>query len=119
MYRQVAEGGGAGVWKSPGDDLSKRVEDTCRGADLDILNSPPLSLSDLSTGAGLANWMPASGGAGDAVGDPSGPEQDVQAMSFRNRVLDELPSRRPADKSVSAEVRLVSVCTDREYLSYF
>uniref|UniRef100_A0A3Q3LTU7 SRC kinase signaling inhibitor 1 n=1 Tax=Labrus bergylta TaxID=56723 RepID=A0A3Q3LTU7_9LABR len=97
-----------GVWKSP-EDLSgqsqKRSEDMIRGADLDILNSPPLSLTDLSTSAGLANWMPVN--AGDV--DTSGPEQDIQSsMSFRNRVLDELPSRRPSDKSVSAEVRLAA-----------
>lgn len=106
MYRQVTEG----VWKSP-EDLSsqsqKRSDDISRNSDLDILNSPPLSLSDLSTSAGLANWMPVS--AGDA--DTSGPEQDLQpSMTFRNRVLDDLPSRRPADKSVSAEVRLVISC---------
>ncbi|XP_038591894.1 SRC kinase signaling inhibitor 1 isoform X2 [Micropterus salmoides] len=104
MYRQVTEG----VWKSP-EDLSsqsqKRSDDISRNSDLDILNSPPLSLSDLSTSAGLANWMPVS--AGDA--DTSGPEQDLQpSMTFRNRVLDDLPSRRPADKSVSAEVRLAA-----------
>lgn len=101
--RQISEG----VWKSP-DDLSvqsqKRTEDVTRGSDLDILNSPPLSLTDLSTSAGLANWRPVSGADADA----SGPEQDVQpSMTFRNRILDELPSRRPGDKSVSAEVRLV------------
>ena len=106
MYRQVTEG----VWKSP-EDLSnqsqKRAEDMSRTSDLDILNSPPLSLTDLTTSSGLANWMPVS--AGDA--DGSGPEQDIQpSMGFRNRVLDELPSRRPADKSVSAEVRLVISC---------
>lgn len=104
LYRQITEG----VWKSP-EDLSsqsqKRGEDVSRGSDLDILNSPPLSLADLSASAGLANWMPVS--AGDA--DSSGPEQDVQpSMTFRNRVLDELPGRRPGDKSVSAEVRLVN-----------
>lgn len=103
MYRQVTEG----VWKGP-EDVSnqpqKRVEDLNRSSDLDILNSPPLSLTDLSTSAGLANWMPVSAGDTDA----SGPEQDIQsAMTFRNRVLDDLPSRRPSDKSVSAEVRLV------------
>lgn len=103
--RQISEG----VWKSP-EDLSvqsqKRAEDVSRGPDLDILNSPPLSLTDLSTSAGLANWRPVSGGS-DA--DASGPEQDVQpSMTFRNRILDELPSRRPGDKSVSAEVRLVN-----------
>lgn len=103
MYRQVTEG----VWKGP-EDLSsqtqKRAEDVSHSSDLDILNSPPLSLTDLSTSAGLANWIPVS--AGDV--DASGPEQDIQpSMTFRNRVLDELPSRRPADKSVSAEVRLV------------
>nr|XP_019966534.1 PREDICTED: SRC kinase signaling inhibitor 1-like isoform X2 [Paralichthys olivaceus] len=99
MFRQVTEG----VWKSA-DDLSaqtKRAEDVSRGSDLDILNSP--SLSDLSTSSGLANWMPASDG------DASGLEQDVQpSMTFRNRVLDELPTRRPPDKSVSAEVRLAA-----------
>lgn len=105
LYRQITEG----VWKSP-EDLSsqsqKRGEDVSRGSDLDILNSPPLSLTDLSSGAGLANWMPVF--AGDA--DASGPEQDVQPpMAFRNRVLDELPGRRPGDKSVSAEVRLVNM----------
>lgn len=101
-HRQISEG----VWKSP-DDLSvqsqKRTEDVSRGSDLDILNSPPLSLTDLSSSAGLANWRPVSGGDADA----SGPEQDIQPMTFRNRILDELPSRRPSDKSVSAEVRLV------------
>uniref|UniRef100_A0A669C4C4 SRC kinase signaling inhibitor 1 n=1 Tax=Oreochromis niloticus TaxID=8128 RepID=A0A669C4C4_ORENI len=104
LRRQVTEG----VWKSP-EDLSnqpqKRADDLSRTSDLDILNSPPLSLTDLSTSAGLANWMPVS--AGDA--DASGPEQDIQpTMTFRNRVLDELPSRRPPDKSVSAEVRLAA-----------
>ncbi|XP_062298250.1 SRC kinase signaling inhibitor 1 [Scomber scombrus] len=104
MYRQVTEG----VWKSP-EDLSsqqqKRAEDLSRSSDLDILNSPSLSLTDLSTSAGLANWMPVSAGDTDA----SGPEQDIQSsMSFRNRVLDDLPSRRPGDKSVSAEVRLAA-----------
>ncbi|XP_028991307.1 SRC kinase signaling inhibitor 1 isoform X3 [Betta splendens] len=102
MYRQVTEG----VWKGPEDLIqTPKTTDMSRSSDLDILNSPPLSLSDLSTGAGLANWMPMS--ASDV--DVSGPEQDIQpAMSFRNRVLDELPGRRPADKSVSAEVRLAA-----------
>lgn len=103
MYRQVTEG----MWKGPEDVSSqqqKRAEDLSRSSDLDILNSPPLSLTDLSTSAGLANWMPVSAGDTDA----SGPEQDIQSsMTFRNRVLDDLPSRRPGDKSVSAEVRLV------------
>lgn len=103
MYRQVTEG----VWKSPEDltgQSQKRSEDSSRSSDLDILNSPPLSLSDLSSSSGLANWMPMS--SGDT--DTSGPEHDIQpALGFRNRTLDELPSRRPADKSVSAEVRLV------------
>ncbi|XP_035997944.1 SRC kinase signaling inhibitor 1 isoform X4 [Fundulus heteroclitus] len=106
LRRQVSEG----VWKTP-EDLSsqslKRSEDLSRSSTLDILNSPPLSLSDLSTSSGLANWMPMSSSASEA--DTSGPEQDVQSsMSFRNRVLDELPSRRPADKAVSAEVRLAA-----------
>ncbi|XP_051795767.1 SRC kinase signaling inhibitor 1-like isoform X2 [Acanthochromis polyacanthus] len=103
MFRQVTEG----VWKSPEDvsNQQKRSDDLNRSSDLDILNSPPLSLTDLSTSAGLANWMPVTGGDPDA----SGPEQDNQpSMTFRNRVLDELPSRRPADKSVSAEVRLAA-----------
>ncbi|XP_071755286.2 SRC kinase signaling inhibitor 1 [Centroberyx gerrardi] len=104
LRRQVTEG----VWKGP-EDLSsqsqKRSEDMGRSSDLDILNSPPLSLNDLSSSAGLANWMPVSGGDMDA----SGPEQDIQpSMAFRNRVLDDLPTRRPADKSVSAEVRLAA-----------
>ncbi|XP_058476633.1 SRC kinase signaling inhibitor 1-like isoform X7 [Solea solea] len=104
MYRQVTEG----MWKGP-EDLSsqtqRKAEDATRSSELDILNSPPLSLSDLSTSAGLANWMPVSSGNADATG----PEQDIQpSLIFRNRVLDELPSRRPADKSVSAEVRLAA-----------
>lgn len=106
LHRQITEG----VWKSPEDLLGqsqKRTEDASRSADLDILNSPPLSLSglsDLSTSSSLANWMPVS--AGD--GDTSGSEQDAQPpMTLRNRVLDELPSRRPGDKCLSAEVRLV------------
>ncbi|XP_068162275.1 SRC kinase signaling inhibitor 1 [Antennarius striatus] len=104
LRRQVTEG----VWKSPEDLTSqsqKRVEDVSRSTDLDILNSPPLSLTDLTTSAGLANWMPVSAGDADALG----PEQDIQpSMTYRNRVLDELPSRRLADKSVSAEVRLAA-----------
>ncbi|MEQ2178378.1 hypothetical protein GOODEAATRI_013377 [Goodea atripinnis] len=85
----------------------KRSEDLSHSSDLDILNSPPLSLSDLSTSAGLANWMPMSSSVSEV--DTSGPEQDIQSsMTFRNRVLDELPSRRPADKAVSAEVRLAA-----------
>lgn len=102
--RQITEG----VWKSPEDLISqsqKRAED--HSSDLDILNSPPLSLSglsDLSTSSSLANWMPVS--AGD--GDTSGSEQEAQPpMALRNRVLDELPGRRPGDKCLSAEVRLV------------
>ncbi|XP_062234854.1 SRC kinase signaling inhibitor 1 [Platichthys flesus] len=95
LRRQVTEG----AWQNA-DDLpghSKRAED------LDLLSSPPLSLCDLSSSAGLANWRPASDP------DASAHEQDVQpALSFRSRVLDELPSRRPADKSVSAEVRLAA-----------
>lgn len=101
MHRQVTEG----VWKGPEDlpsQQQKRSED--RSSDLDILNSPPLSLSDLSSTSGLANWMPMSSNDSDT----SGPEQDIQpSMTFRNRVLDDLPGRRPSDKSVSAEVRLV------------
>ncbi|XP_029953654.1 SRC kinase signaling inhibitor 1 isoform X2 [Salarias fasciatus] len=98
LRRQVTEG----VWQSP-EDLSSQSQK--RSEDLDILNSPPLSLSDLGSGAGLANWMP----VGAAEPDGSGPEQDLQpSAGFRNRVLDELPSRRPADKSVSAEVRLAA-----------
>ncbi|KAM3592136.1 uncharacterized protein V6R79_013360 [Siganus canaliculatus] len=98
LRRQVTEG----VWKSP-DDVSSQSQK--RADDLDILNSPPLSLSDLSSSASLANWMPVSAGEADS----SGPEQDIQtSMPFRNRVLDELPSRRPADKAVSAEVRLAA-----------
>lgn len=102
MYRQVTEGG----WRGP-EDLSsqsqKRSEEARRGSDLDLLSSSPLGLADLDAGAGLANWTPV------ADGDASGPEQDLQppSMTFRNRVLEELPSRRPGDKSVSAEVRLV------------
>lgn len=106
MYRQVTEG----VWKGPEDlpsQTQKRAEDMSRTPDLDILNSPSLSLTDLSSSSGLANWMPVS--ASDA--DVSGTEQDIlPSMTFRNRVLNELPSRRPADKSVSAEVRLVIRC---------
>ncbi|XP_075891177.1 SRC kinase signaling inhibitor 1 isoform X4 [Nelusetta ayraudi] len=105
LRRQITEG----VWKSPEDLISqsqKRTEDMGRSSDLDILNSPPLSLSglsDLSTSSSLANWMP----AGD--GDTSGSEQDMQPpMTLRNRVLDELPSRRPGDKCLSAEVRLAA-----------
>uniref|UniRef100_H3D2S6 SRC kinase signaling inhibitor 1 n=1 Tax=Tetraodon nigroviridis TaxID=99883 RepID=H3D2S6_TETNG len=80
LRRQISEG----VWKSPDDlGVQKRTEDASRAPDLDILNSPPLSLADLSSSAGLAHWRPVSGG--------------------ENRILDELPSRRPSDKSVSAE----------------
>lgn len=107
MYRQVAEGAWRGADALAGQAASpaKRAEDASRGPDLDILNSPPpLGLADLSTGAGLANWMPVS------AGHDADAEQDVQpCMTFRNRVLDEPPSRRPADKCVSAEVRLVIV----------
>ncbi|KAM8837722.1 SRC kinase signaling inhibitor 1 isoform 10-T14 [Spinachia spinachia] len=105
MYRQVIEGG----WRGPEDISSqsqKRSEEGRRGSDLDLLGSSPLGLADLGAGGSLANWTPVA--AADA--DASGPEQDVQppSMTFRNRVLDELPSRRPGDKSVSAEVRLAA-----------
>ncbi|XP_072312759.1 SRC kinase signaling inhibitor 1 isoform X9 [Eucyclogobius newberryi] len=105
MHRQVTDG----VWKGPEDlpsQQQKRSEDLSRSSDLGILNSPPLSLSDLSSSSGLANWMPLSS---SNESDASCPEQDVPpAMTFRNRVLDELPTRRPADKAVSAEVRLAA-----------
>ncbi|XP_019902224.3 SRC kinase signaling inhibitor 1 isoform X3 [Esox lucius] len=93
-YRKLSEG----LWKGQDDissQLTKRV-DTGKTSDLDIMTSPPLS---------LANWMPMS--ACDP--DGSGPEQDSHpTSSYRSRVLDELPSRRGADKSVSAEVRLAA-----------
>ncbi|KAM8837716.1 SRC kinase signaling inhibitor 1 isoform 6-T8 [Spinachia spinachia] len=105
LRRQVIEGG----WRGPEDISSqsqKRSEEGRRGSDLDLLGSSPLGLADLGAGGSLANWTPVA--AADA--DASGPEQDVQppSMTFRNRVLDELPSRRPGDKSVSAEVRLAA-----------
>ncbi|CAB1417450.1 unnamed protein product [Pleuronectes platessa] len=79
LRRQVTEG----VWQNA-DDLSGHSK---RAEDLDLLNSPPLSLSDLSSSSGLANWRPASDP------DASGHEQDAQpAMSFRTRVLDDLPA---------------------------
>ncbi|XP_054605505.1 SRC kinase signaling inhibitor 1 isoform X3 [Nothobranchius furzeri] len=103
LRRQVTDG----VWKTPEEissQIQKRPEDLGRSSDLDILNSPPLSLADLSTSAGLANWIPVSSEV-----NTSGSEQDVQSsMAFRSRVLDELPSRRPAEKAVSAEVRLAA-----------
>lgn len=102
-YRKVTEG----LWKGQDDICSqsaKRTEDTGKNSDLDILTSPPLSLNDLGGSASLANWMPISG----SDPDTSGPEQDPHpTASYRSRVLDELPSRRGADKSVSVEVRLV------------
>uniref|UniRef100_A0A6Q2WTN7 Actin interacting protein 3-like C-terminal domain-containing protein n=1 Tax=Esox lucius TaxID=8010 RepID=A0A6Q2WTN7_ESOLU len=89
LRRKLSEG----LWKGQDDissQLTKRV-DTGKTSDLDIMTSPPLS---------LANWMPMS--ACDP--DGSGPEQDSHpTSSYRSRVLDELPSRRGADKSVSAE----------------
>uniref|UniRef100_A0A8C5GTC3 SRC kinase signaling inhibitor 1-like n=1 Tax=Gouania willdenowi TaxID=441366 RepID=A0A8C5GTC3_GOUWI len=101
LRRQVTEG----VWKSPEDLLGPTQR---RSEDLDLLTSPPLSLTDLSSsssGTGLGNWIPASTGDADAPA----PEQDLQAsVGFRSLVLDELPSRRPSDKSVSAEVRLAA-----------
>uniref|UniRef100_G3NKC2 Actin interacting protein 3-like C-terminal domain-containing protein n=1 Tax=Gasterosteus aculeatus aculeatus TaxID=481459 RepID=G3NKC2_GASAC len=76
LRRQVTEGG----WRGP-EDLSsqsqKRSEEARRGSDLDLLSSSPLGLADLDAGAGLANWTPVADG--------------------------DLPSRRPGDKSVSAE----------------
>ncbi|KAJ0060331.1 hypothetical protein NL108_010109 [Boleophthalmus pectinirostris] len=98
LRRQVTEG----VWKGPEDlpsQQQKRSEDLSRSSDLDILSSPPLSLSDLSSSSGLANWMPLSS---SNESDSSCPEQDVPpAMTFRNRVLDELPTRRPSDKAAA------------------
>ncbi|KAJ7987710.1 hypothetical protein DPEC_G00329320 [Dallia pectoralis] len=94
LRRKVTEG----LWKGQ-DDISghsaKRA-DTGMTSDLNILTSPPLS---------LANWMPLS------ACDPNGlgPEQDSHpTSSYRSRVLDELPSRRGSDKTVSAEVRLAA-----------
>uniref|UniRef100_A0A4W5QEA8 SRC kinase signaling inhibitor 1 n=1 Tax=Hucho hucho TaxID=62062 RepID=A0A4W5QEA8_9TELE len=99
LRRYVTEG----LWKGQDDICSqsaKRTEDTGKNSDLDILTSPPLSLNDLGGSASLANWMPISG----SDPDTSGPEQDPHpTASYRSRVLDELPSRRGADKSVSVE----------------
>uniref|UniRef100_A0A8C7TKP6 Actin interacting protein 3-like C-terminal domain-containing protein n=1 Tax=Oncorhynchus mykiss TaxID=8022 RepID=A0A8C7TKP6_ONCMY len=104
LRRYVTEG----LWKGQDDICSqsaKRTEDTGKNSDLDILTSPPLSLNDLGGSASLANWMPISG----SDPDTSGPEQDPHpTASYRSRVLDELPSRRGADKSVSVEVRLAA-----------
>ncbi|XP_064780162.1 SRC kinase signaling inhibitor 1-like isoform X4 [Oncorhynchus masou masou] len=104
LRRKVTEG----LWKGQDDICSqsaKRTEDTGKNSDLDILTSPPLSLNDLGGSASLANWMPISG----SDPDTSGPEQDPHpTASYRSRVLDELPSRRGADKSVSVEVRLAA-----------
>ncbi|XP_045079713.1 SRC kinase signaling inhibitor 1 [Coregonus clupeaformis] len=103
-YRKVTEG----LWKGQDDICSqsaKRTEDKGKNSDLDILTSPPLSLNDLGGSASHANWMPISG----SDPDTSGPEQDPHpTSSYRSRVLDELPSRRGADKSVSVEVRLAA-----------
>ncbi|XP_053727486.1 SRC kinase signaling inhibitor 1-like isoform X2 [Synchiropus splendidus] len=97
LRRQVSEG----VWKSH-DDVCSQISK--RSEDLNLLESPSLSLTDLSSSSSLANWTPAPTAAEP---DVSGPEQDVQtSVAFRNRVLDELPSRRPADKA--AEVRLAA-----------
>ncbi|XP_038846639.1 SRC kinase signaling inhibitor 1-like [Salvelinus namaycush] len=99
LRRKVTEG----LWKGQDDICSqsaKRTEDTGKNSDLDILTSPPLSLNDLGGSASLANWMPIS----SSDPDTSGPEQDPHpTASYRSRVLDELPSRRGADKSVSVE----------------
>uniref|UniRef100_A0A674BMU0 SRC kinase signaling inhibitor 1-like n=1 Tax=Salmo trutta TaxID=8032 RepID=A0A674BMU0_SALTR len=104
LRRYVTEG----LWKGQDDICSqsaKRTEDTGKNSDLDILTSPPLNLNDLGGSASLANWMPISG----SDPDTSGPEQDPHpTASYRSRVLDELPSRRGADKSVSVEVRLAA-----------
>uniref|UniRef100_A0A8C8CHE3 Actin interacting protein 3-like C-terminal domain-containing protein n=1 Tax=Oncorhynchus tshawytscha TaxID=74940 RepID=A0A8C8CHE3_ONCTS len=104
LRRKVTEG----LWKGQNDISSqpaKRTEHTGKSLDLDILTSPPLSLNDLGGSASLANWMPVSGSDPDA----SGTEQDPHpTASYRSRVLDELPSRRGAGKSVSAEVRLAA-----------
>uniref|UniRef100_A0A8C7PN99 Actin interacting protein 3-like C-terminal domain-containing protein n=1 Tax=Oncorhynchus mykiss TaxID=8022 RepID=A0A8C7PN99_ONCMY len=99
LRRKVTEG----LWQGQNDISSqsvKRTEHTGKSLDLDILTSPPLSLNDLGGSASLANWMPVSGSDPDA----SVTEQDPHpTASYRSRVLDELPSRRGAGKSVSAE----------------
>ncbi|XP_054624100.1 SRC kinase signaling inhibitor 1-like isoform X2 [Dunckerocampus dactyliophorus] len=96
--RQVSEG----ARKDPEDTSGpsqKRSEDVDI-IDSDIIDSPPLSLADLGADAGLADWMPGPGPA---------PELDnALPVTFRGRATDELQSRRPADKCVSAEVRLAA-----------
>ncbi|XP_056286067.1 SRC kinase signaling inhibitor 1-like isoform X3 [Pseudoliparis swirei] len=90
LRRHVTEGG----WRGP-EDLACQSQK--RAEDPDLV---PL---------GPASWRT----VGEA--ESSGPEQTLQTpvtpqtpVTFRNRVQDELPSRRPGDKSVSAEVRLAA-----------
>uniref|UniRef100_A0A672YWM1 SRC kinase signaling inhibitor 1 n=1 Tax=Sphaeramia orbicularis TaxID=375764 RepID=A0A672YWM1_9TELE len=92
LRRQVTEG----VWKGPEDlpsQTQKRAEDLSRSSDLDILNSPPLSLSDLSTSAGLANWMPVSTADADTSAERDWEEKRASLTQFSaqdiNRLLEE------------------------------
>ncbi|KAJ8404279.1 hypothetical protein AAFF_G00340520 [Aldrovandia affinis] len=102
LRRQVNDGS---IWKRQEDFASpppKHGEEYGKSADLDIPTSPPLNLSDLADGTSLSNWTPhaASG---------HGPHRDCHPpVPSKARALEELASRRGADKTVSVEVRLAA-----------
>uniref|UniRef100_W5LK70 SRC kinase signaling inhibitor 1 n=1 Tax=Astyanax mexicanus TaxID=7994 RepID=W5LK70_ASTMX len=134
LRRQVSEG----MWKTPEDfssSLSSSSDvDFAKSCDLDILTSPSLSslpelaaslsgaTASLSSALGsslgsalggaasltgtttLGSWL-----ASTAVVDGSVPEQDSTSVgAAKSRGLEDLPTRREADKGVSVEVRLAA-----------
>ncbi|XP_061731891.1 SRC kinase signaling inhibitor 1-like [Nerophis ophidion] len=84
LRRQVCEG----PRKDPEDTFGQLQN---RSEEVNTIDSPPLSLAD---------WVPT----------PRPPPEldNVLPLTFRGRATDELQSRRPAAKCVSAEVRLAA-----------
>ncbi|XP_061782821.1 SRC kinase signaling inhibitor 1-like isoform X2 [Nerophis lumbriciformis] len=93
LRRQVCEG----PRKDPEDTFGQSQN---RSEDVNTIDSPPLNLADLGIDAGLADWVPTPGHPPEL--------ENVLPVTFRGRATDELQSRRPADKCVSAEVRLAA-----------
>ncbi|XP_063077694.1 SRC kinase signaling inhibitor 1-like [Engraulis encrasicolus] len=131
LRRQITDG----HWRSPEDfanqptkagmGVSNAAEpDFTKTPDLDILNSPSLSLADLGGPGGLAGALGASLGGGSALANwmPTGvsdgssvPEQDgpLAGTPKRSSLAEDMPmgssaSRRDSDKVSAVEVRLAA-----------
>uniref|UniRef100_A0A8C6TLM6 SRC kinase signaling inhibitor 1 n=1 Tax=Neogobius melanostomus TaxID=47308 RepID=A0A8C6TLM6_9GOBI len=82
-----------GVWKKP-ENVSnpKHNEDSRKFSDFNIPNSPPLMITELSSGNSLQ----------------SPPHQPSPPISHKGKALEELERRCAADKALSVEVRLAA-----------